>query len=322
MTLSAQKSDAACPLCGSPDSHSIDTAIYSDIWKWLETEWGAQFSPATIESHFQADCIELRSCSGCGLQYWFPSLPGSPAFYAELTSTADGYYSPEKWEFDYVERSLNPDYSVLDVACGSGAFVLSIKDLVREAIGIDTNAPAVELASISGATVHEVSIDEFSQSNQDGFDIVTAFQVIEHLDAIMPFVDSCYQCVKPGGRLILSVPNRERRTHTQLEALDHPPHHITRWSDAQLQTVAALLGAELLDVEQQSMDKRQIINAFRKKELAVMFAENLPGRDILIKALSRLLLTFPFSNLTQSKLLQKRLSLYGHTIVAAIRKPL
>ena len=39
----------------------------------------------------------------------------------------------------------------------------------------------------------------------------------------MPFVGAAYRCVKPGGMLVLSVPNQARRKDLSFGSLDYPP---------------------------------------------------------------------------------------------------
>ena len=50
----------------------------------------------------------------------------------------------------------------------------------------------------------------FAGDHHEQYDIVCAFQVVEHLPEIMPFVLAAMSCVKKDGILIVSVPNRER----------------------------------------------------------------------------------------------------------------
>jgi len=317
---SDQVYEPRCPLCSSSNSAAVQCVQYNDIWNWLEQEWGAQFSQSTIDQHYRSDQLDLRACGECGIHFWYPVVAGSPAFYRELTSSAAGYYNENKWEFEAVKQGLQAHFSVLDVACGSGAFIRAAQDKVQRAIGIDTNPAAVKQAEQSGATVYETAVADFSETHREQFDVVTAFQVLEHLDNIMPFVEAAYRCVAPGGLLYVSVPNRGRRLRTEFEALDHPPHHITKWGARQLHALAEQLGAELLGIEYEKMDNRQIISALRQRDLPAVLPERLPARDLLIKAFSKLLLTPPLSMLMRSNFMQQRKGLYGHTVLAVLRK--
>jgi len=58
----------------------------------------------------------------------------------------------------------------------------------------------------------------------------------------------------------------------------------------------------------------------RQRELPALLPERLPVRDLLIKALSKLLLIPPLSMLMSSNFMQQRNGLYGHTVLAGLRK--
>jgi SAM-dependent methyltransferase len=65
--------------------------------------------------------------------------------------------------------------------------------------------------------------------------VVCAFQVLEHVPDPRAFLASCVYCLKPGGRLILSVPAEDSFTGlVPNNCLNLPPHHLTRWSDKAL----------------------------------------------------------------------------------------
>ena len=93
----------------------------------------------------------------------------------------------------------------LDIGCGAG-YGLGLLG-VREGFGIDISAEAVELArSMYGGMT-------FFRSGVEGADIgtrvdlVTAFEIVEHLPDHHALFDSAARNLKEDGRFILSVPN-------------------------------------------------------------------------------------------------------------------
>ena len=201
-------SHTPCPLCGSSAAVTISETSYAEIWSHLHAEWGALISDAVKTAHTREPLVKLQTCSKCQLQYFSPAIPGSAQFYSELSSSCPHYYNDHTWEFDYVKNFLKRDHKVLDVACGKGAFLRSIIDSVGVAIGIDTNPDAVSGGNEARLRMHNQSVEDFSVEHSEEFDLVSAFQVIEHLRSVMPFVVAAYRCVKPGGILVLSVPNQ------------------------------------------------------------------------------------------------------------------
>lgn len=311
-----------CPLCGSSVATQISETPYAEIWSNLHAEWGVTISDAVKAAHTLAPMVEMRACSDCGLWYFSPAIPGSTQFYSEITSSCPHYYTDHKWEFDYVKGLLKDTHKVLDVACGKGAFLRLVSGVVDVAVGIDTNPDAVLFGSGVGVTIYNRSVDEFEAEHSNEFDVVTAFQVVEHLGAVMPFVAAAYRCVKPGGILILSVPNRERRKDLGFGSLDYPPHHLSRWKEDQLAMVADQLDARIVSIAKQPLNKSQTIGALRLKELQHLLPVNLFGRAFVIKVVSRLLLTFPLSLCWKRLRCAERLDMYGLSMVAIIQKPI
>jgi len=315
--------ETPCPLCGSTAATTVSVTDYDEIWSNLVIEWGASISDAVKMSHMLQPVIKLLSCATCHLEYFSPVIPGSSQFYSELTSSCAQYYTDHKWEFDYIKKNLVKDsHMVLDVACGKAAFLRSIKDSVVSAIGIDTNPDAVSHSNETHLSIFNQSIEDFSLTHSEQFDLVSAFQIIEHLGSVMPFVSSAYKCVKPGGLLVLSVPNRARRKDPGFDPLDYPPHHLSRWTEDQLSLIAAKLDAELVTLAKEPLTKAQTIDALRFKELRELLPSKFPGRDLLIKVISRLALTFPLSLMWNMLKMSKRLRMHGISMIAIIRKPM
>ncbi len=311
-----------CPLCSdSTAGHRVlSITQYRKIWEELSIEWGAKFSLDLIDRHTPAPTVSLCLCSACGLQYFFPAVPGSAEFYAQLTSSSPNYYNEDKWEFQYVRNLLKRDDKVLDVACGYGAFLRSISDLVAECTGLDTNPDACISADRVGIAILNRSILDYCRLHSDRYDVVTAFQVIEHLDQVMPFAAAAFECVRPGGLLVLSVPNRDRRRDHSFGSLDHPPHHLSRWDAAQLTSIANRLGGKVSAVVRQPLTRAQTVGALRHDELPALVPVAFPWREAVFKVISRALLSTPINWLWDYLDMNARLEMYGMSLVVAIRK--
>ena len=307
-----------CPLCGASDGSAVAKISFDEIWSRLHEEWGAQFSEAVKRLHTVAPSTQLISCASCQLEYWHPSVAGSPNFYQELTASAEQYYNQQKWEFLEASQYLSSKDRVLDVACGGGAFVRGIAQTVGQAVGIDTN-PNLEECEEANLVLVQANVEQFAREQVESFDVVTAFQVIEHLQQVEPFVLSAMACVRPGGLLMLSVPNRHRRTLTKLESFDHPPHHLSRWSEIQLKQLAVRLKATMLDLHFEPLTHGQLNSALRQQELQFV-PGFMPGRVQFIKGLSRILTAGPMQKIWQLQKLKRRFALDGHTLLAVMQK--
>lgn len=239
-----------CPLCRHTDGERLASVPYSRIWDALENRWQADFSAELVRRLTPGqDAVSYR-CRGCGLEYFSPVVPGDGQFYEEL-SRAGHYYDADRWEFRYVAKRVSSSEAVVDFGCGSGMFVRQIATSVRRAVGVDHNPGATSLHVDAKFELQSVSFSEFAQLHPSEFDVVTAFQVIEHLSDVAALCEPAQTCVRRGGRVFLSVPNVHRTIREPFEPLDLPPHHVSRWSADQLRRLADTFGLELVAVHRE-----------------------------------------------------------------------
>jgi SAM-dependent methyltransferase len=106
----------------------------------------------------------------------------------------------------------NKDAAIADVACGSGFLLAYLLEKGYENLaGVDISPEQVELAKRIHPNIVEGDICQFLKSHPESFDLVTAFDIIEHLrkEEALEFLDACYQALRPGGRVIIQTPNAD-----------------------------------------------------------------------------------------------------------------
>jgi 2-polyprenyl-3-methyl-5-hydroxy-6-metoxy-1,4-benzoquinol methylase len=104
------------------------------------------------------------------------------------------------------------DAAIADVACGPGWLLrFFVKRGYRNAGGVDVSPEQVALARKHSAGVEAGDLLGFLRARQGQFDLVTGFDIIEHLDKgeVLDFLDACHGALRPGGRLVLQTPNGE-----------------------------------------------------------------------------------------------------------------
>ncbi len=225
----------------------METVDYSDIWAALERKWSPTFAAEVVSRHTPAPHTDLRECAGCGLRYFAPSVAGDRDFYEQLMSAAR--YEEDRWEFDQVTTRLRPHDAVLDVGCGRGAFLRRIASSARRVVGLDANRPAISELTELGIEAHAIPIAEFANREPNAFDAVCAFQTLEHLANVDELIEPAVRCMRRGGRLFLSLPNRDRAWREPFEPFDFPPHHVSRWDGAQFVVLARRYRLQLRAVE-------------------------------------------------------------------------
>ena len=103
------------------------------------------------------------------------------------------------------------DLEIMDLACGHGALVYCLKETgYRNVAGIDISPEQVALAHHFGLTeIRCGGIDEYLQSSEKNYDVMFLLDILEHLPRAELFsvLDRVHASTKPGGRLIITVPN-------------------------------------------------------------------------------------------------------------------
>jgi len=102
--------------------------------------------------------------------------------------------------------SLNtPNPRILDVGCGTGANLKMLATHGR-AEGVDISTQAVEFCRERGLDSVKLGAAEQLPYDDDSFDLVTALDVIEHLDDDVAGLREMRRVLRPDGYLLIFVP--------------------------------------------------------------------------------------------------------------------
>jgi SAM-dependent methyltransferase len=105
-----------------------------------------------------------------------------------------------------VSPRLGPDVILLDAGCGSGLPQLSqYGPKVALALGVDMEAPRVELPPNTRIHVGNLEQMPFASSSVD---VVISRSVFEHLEHPDRVLTEIRRVLRPGGRLVLTTPNK------------------------------------------------------------------------------------------------------------------
>ncbi len=94
---------------------------------------------------------------------------------------------------------------ILDVGCGTGANLMMLGDF-GEAHGIDVSYDAISFCRERGLDNVRHGAAEDLPYEDDTFDLVTALDVVEHLDDDAAGLREMGRVLRPGGRILLFVP--------------------------------------------------------------------------------------------------------------------
>jgi SAM-dependent methyltransferase len=196
------------------------------------------------------DKLLEKHCAKCDLRYFLPVVTGDERFYATL-SAKNWYYMEEKPEFAMARRYVGRDDRVLEAGAGRGAFARNCPGGYR---GLEFNRAAAEQAKRDGVEVLVEPLEAHAARHAGAYDVTCAFQVLEHVADPRGFVGMLARLTRPGGRIIVSVPNEDGLPGETMNAfLNLPPHHVTRWSPRALTALSEGAGLALEAIEYESV---------------------------------------------------------------------
>nr|WP_246256510.1 class I SAM-dependent methyltransferase [Isoptericola halotolerans] len=135
---------------------------------------------------------------------------------------------------------------VLEIGCGQGAVGVRLAAAGHRYTGVELDATSAEVASgrlaaagLEGGIVHG---DAAELAPGDEFDVVCAFEVLEHLEDDAGALAQWVRLLRPGGLVLVSTPAWPAR----FGPMDAAVGHHRRYEPAQMR--ALLAGAGLTDV--------------------------------------------------------------------------
>jgi SAM-dependent methyltransferase len=218
-----------CPVC----KEKADFKFIQD-YKSKEGEWS------------------LYECPKCQVQFWMPFRNPGREWYEEKEESQLIRSSHKKktkltWQhkefLKFFKNQNNQGKKLLDLGCGTGEFLNAVQELGFEVWGVDFDRNTIEYAksSYNLKNVYAESIEEFSlRKSLPKFDVITFFEVIEHIDDIPNFFHFVTEVGKEGAYIALSTPNRNRKNPDNPRSGDYPPIHLTRWNIDSLNNILRL----------------------------------------------------------------------------------
>ena len=129
---------------------------------------------------------------------------------------------------------------ILDVGCGTGANLLMLSQY-GDAEGVDISDDALAFCRERGLDQVRKGAGEQLPYDDNTFDLVTAFDVVEHMDDDLAGLREMFRVLRPGGHALIFVP-----TFMFLWGLqDDVSHHRRRYRLPELRRVLEQAGFEI-----------------------------------------------------------------------------
>jgi len=179
---------------------------------------------------------------------------------------------------------------LLDVGAGRGRFVLSARAAGWDATGIEPSERGASAAAAAGAPVQRASIAGATVAG-DSIDVVTLWHVLEHLDDPGAALARIRSWLRPGGTLLVGVPNLDswqaRIGGARWYHLDVPRHRV-HFTVTGIETLLVHSGFEPVRTEHRLLEQnpfgmwQSIVNRFTRTPsyLYNLLKRNAPLRSI------------------------------------------
>jgi 2-polyprenyl-3-methyl-5-hydroxy-6-metoxy-1,4-benzoquinol methylase len=146
---------------------------------------------------------------------------------------------------------------LLDVGCACGYFMEVAAREGHDVQGLEFSENAIAAASPSiRPRILHASIDTLRGAHERRYDVITAFDIIEHLDQPLQFLEDARRLLAPGAHLVLSTPDVDHWLRPLARSrwpMLQPMQHLTLFSRHSLRV--ALERAGFVDVHIETAHK-------------------------------------------------------------------
>ena len=137
-----------------------------------------------------------------------------------------------KRKLKLINSFSSEEKNLLDIGCGTGAFLKTAKDDGWEVFGIEPNEKARDIAnkSCEGSVFNIEKLEVFKAQS---FDVITLWHVLEHLPNLHAQVLILKTLLKPNGTLVIAVPNYksyDAKYYKNFWAAYDVPRHLWHFS--------------------------------------------------------------------------------------------
>ena len=120
--------------------------------------------------------------------------------------------------------------NVLDIGCGGGLISEPMARLGAKVTGIDASKKNIDIASLhskkSGLKINYINASPENLNSLEKFDVILNLEIVEHVDNVSLYIESCYKLLKKNGLMFTATLNRSFTSY--LKAIIGA-EYILRW---------------------------------------------------------------------------------------------
>ena len=242
------------------------------------------------------------------LKYYYENSISSKFFQQHIIEPTREYRLKNiaKPRSEWLNSFFNQPGKYLDVGCSTGMIIESMKNLNWTCQGSEFSLDAIKIAKHHGLNVSNSDLNDEDIFEKGSFDLITLFEVLEHVSDISDLITNIRSLLKKEGLLIITVPNINgiefkfiKENHTNIL----PPAHINYFSEKSFQIIAEKFKFKIekistpgkLDVSNilDAINKKRIDN--KKEEIFIELIKRCEGNEILMNKLQEIISSSGFS---------------------------
>ena len=116
--------------------------------------------------------------------------------------------------FKISDKKINPlnELKILDIGCGGGLISEPMARLGANVTGIDASEKNIKIAQIhseeNNLKINYINSSPERLKEKEEFDIILNLEIIEHVEDVKLYIDSCSKLLKKGGLMFTATLNR------------------------------------------------------------------------------------------------------------------
>lgn len=244
--------------------------------------------------------IPLVKCKNCELRF-HTKIPADPNDIYQATDytvytkgETEEHFKYRRERFGRERVRLLEEYcgdlsdkTLLDVGCGNGYFLAVAKEVIKRCVGSEFSAHLREFAQDkTGVTIYSEPLEEFPERD---FDIITVFDVIEHIPDPVSFIQAAAKLLTPGGHILLYTPNFDSfsvRVMRERSSIVDGTEHVILFNHTSLKKLGKRAGLEVIHMETRGLDVHSILayHSYLGKEANVFLVQWLNELQAMIDA--------------------------------------
>lgn len=164
-------------------------------------------------------------------------------------------FGEDRYKYIFERLELNPSESkLLDLGCGAGYFLSTLKDKHIDYKGLEVTPHLVRYCQEKGLNVESTDL---SDEKDELYDVITMFDVLEHLSDPISLLNTINTKIKPGGFCIAFTPNIHSVGYELMEGKQNtllPFEHLCFFNKQSLEYLSKETGFEIHSIETFGLD--------------------------------------------------------------------